>query len=175
MPPCPIQKRLIKLARNTIGSITARRDGVDDRKWRPDRAPKVPMSPPVIRRAPTRDCRRDQPWQACVAAVSAMDRVCRWTERSRCHHVRASMPPCQCASTSHRHGYDVYANHLDVKAMRPYRIWVYCVVMSRIIRGAIYALTSQVETRRKVSHLRGVYPVHSKSNVDHRLSTRGDR
>lgn len=98
-----------------------------------------------------------------VAAVSAMDRVCRVAEKER-------------EVTRSRHRDDkvftrideaiamasMYtANHLNVKAIAALTesgatpLW-----MSRISSGVpIYALTGHVETRRKVTLYRGVYPV----------------
>ena len=98
-----------------------------------------------------------------VAAVAAMDRVCRVAEQTR-------------EMTQSTHRMDVMfertdeaiamaamytANHLKVKAIAALTesgatpLW-----MSRISSGVpIYALTSQVETRRKVTLYRGVYPV----------------
>jgi pyruvate kinase len=98
-----------------------------------------------------------------VAAVSAMDRVCRVAEKER-------------EVTRSRHREDMVftrideaiamasmytANHLPVKAIAALTesgatpLW-----MSRISSGVpIYALTGHVETRRKVTLYRGVYPI----------------
>ena len=66
-------------------------------------------------------------------------------------------------------GSSVYtANHLDVKAIAALTesgattLW-----MSRISSGRpIYALTPHVETRRKVTLFRGVYPISFKPNFE---------
>ncbi|MDH4133944.1 MAG: pyruvate kinase [Gammaproteobacteria bacterium] len=98
-----------------------------------------------------------------VAAVAAMDRVCRVAEQER-----------EVTRSRHREN-DTFsrideaiamatmytANHLNVKAIASLTesgattLW-----MSRISSGVpIYALTSHIETRRKVTLYRGVYPV----------------
>ncbi len=98
-----------------------------------------------------------------VAAVSAMDRVCRVAEqqndvvRSR-HRENLTFDRVDEAiamATMYT------ANHLNVKAIAALTesgatpLW-----MSRISSGVpIYALTSHMETRRKVTLYRGVYPV----------------
>jgi len=99
-----------------------------------------------------------------VAAVSAMDRVCKVAEQTR--EVTHSMHRADLAfehideaiamSTMYS------ANHLPVKAIASLTesgstpLW-----MSRISSGVpIYALTPLVSTRRKVTLYRGVYPVN---------------
>jgi len=98
-----------------------------------------------------------------VAAVAAMDRVCRVAEQQR-----------EVTRSRHREN-DTFsrideaiamatmytANHLNVKAIASLTesgattLW-----MSRISSGVpIYALTSHIETRRKVTLYRGVYPI----------------
>lgn len=99
-----------------------------------------------------------------VAAVSAMDRVCKVAEQT--HEVKRS-----------EHRVDVHfgrvdeaiamasmysANHLSVRAIAALTesgstaLW-----MSRISSGVpIYALTPHTHTRRKVTMYRGVYPVN---------------
>ena len=98
-----------------------------------------------------------------VAAVSAMDRVCRVAEqelepmrsRHRMEHTFGRVDEAIAMATMYT------ANHLGVKAIAALTesgstaLW-----MSRISSGVpIYALTSHVETRRKVTLYRGVYPV----------------
>lgn len=103
-------------------------------------------------------------------AVAAMDRVCREAEKQRV--VRMS----DHRISSHFERIDeaiamaaMYtANHLDVKAIAALTesgattLW-----MSRISSGRpIYALTPHVETRRKVTLFRGVYPISFKPNFE---------
>ena len=98
-----------------------------------------------------------------VAAVAAMDRVCRVAEQERdVMHSRhrenitfARVDEAIAMATMYT------ANHLNVKAIATLTesgatpLW-----MSRISSGVpIYALTSHMETRRKVTLYRGVYPV----------------
>ena len=98
-----------------------------------------------------------------VAAVAAMDRVCRVAEqerdvmhsRHREHITFARVDEAIAMATMYT------ANHLNVKAIATLTesgatpLW-----MSRISSGVpIYALTSHMETRRKVTLYRGVYPV----------------
>jgi pyruvate kinase len=98
-----------------------------------------------------------------VAAVSAMDRVCRVAEqesevvRSRHREDRTFGRVDEAVAMATMYT----ANHLAVKAIAALTesgatpLW-----MSRISSGVpIYALTSHVETRRKVTLYRGVYPV----------------
>jgi pyruvate kinase len=98
-----------------------------------------------------------------AAAVMAMDRVCRVAEQepevtTSAHRMRAMFTRVDEAIAMAA----MYtANHLAVKAIAALTesgstvLW-----MSRISSGVpIYALTSHVETRRKVSLYRGVYPV----------------
>ena len=98
-----------------------------------------------------------------VAAVIAMDRVARVAEQepevtTSAHRMRAMFKRVDEAIAMAA----MYtANHLAVKAIAALTesgstvLW-----MSRISSGVpIYALTSHVETRRKVSLYRGVYPV----------------
>lgn len=96
-------------------------------------------------------------------AVQAMDRVCKGAERQRVtttperrqqmHFNRADEAIAKAAMYT--------ANHLGVKAIAALTesgatpLW-----MSRVSSGIpIYALTRHVETRRKVTIYRGVYPV----------------
>ena len=96
-------------------------------------------------------------------AVAAMDRICRGAERQRLarisdHRINTefrSIDEAIAMSTMYA------ANHLGAKAIAALTesgsttLW-----MSRISSGIpIYALTSHVETRRKVTLYRGVYPV----------------
>ena len=98
-----------------------------------------------------------------VAAVAAMDRVCRVAEQerdvTRSRHREnitfARVDEAIAMATMYT------ANHLNVKAIATLTesgatpLW-----MSRISSGVpIYALTSHMETRRKVTLYRGVYPV----------------
>ena len=98
-----------------------------------------------------------------VAAVAAMDRVCRVAEQERDvtrsrHRENISFGRVDEAIAMAA----MYtANHLNVKAIATLTesgatpLW-----MSRISSGVpIYALTSHMETRRKVTLYRGVYPV----------------
>jgi len=99
-----------------------------------------------------------------VAAVTAMDRVCKVAEQTRevthsLHRVEVKFEHIDEAiamSTMYS------ANHLPVKAIASLTesgstpLW-----MSRISSGVpIYALTPLVSTRRKVTLYRGVYPVN---------------
>jgi pyruvate kinase len=98
-----------------------------------------------------------------VAAVQAMDRVCREAEKTssvresdhRLHTVFGRVDEAIAMSTMYT------ANHLGVTAIAALTEsgsttkW-----MSRISSGIpIYAMTSHVSTRRKVTMYRGVYPV----------------
>jgi pyruvate kinase len=98
-----------------------------------------------------------------VKAVEAMDRVCKEAEKQsetrqsqhRLHSVFGRIDEAIAMSTMYS------ANHLGVAAIAALTEsgsttkW-----MSRISSGIpIYALTSQVATRRKVTLFRGVYPV----------------
>jgi len=96
-------------------------------------------------------------------AVSAMDRVCRHAEKQRMarisdHRINTEFNHIDEAIAMSA----MYAaNHLGAKAIAALTesgstaLW-----MSRISSGIpIYALTSHVETRRKVTLYRGVYPV----------------
>ncbi|MBI5611530.1 MAG: pyruvate kinase [Gammaproteobacteria bacterium] len=98
-----------------------------------------------------------------VAAVSAMDRVCRVAEQER--EVVRSRHREDLAFTRVDEAIAMAtmytANHLAVKAIAALTesgatpLW-----MSRISSGVpIYALTSHAETRRKVTLYRGVYPI----------------
>lgn len=104
-----------------------------------------------------------------VKVVEAVDRICLKAEQQR--EIRVS----QHRMDSHFERMDeaiamaamYMANHLDVKAIAALTetgstpLW-----MSRISSGIpIFALTPHVETRRKVTLYRGVYPVSFK--VDH--------
>ena len=96
-------------------------------------------------------------------AIVAMDRVCREAEKQRIathsdHRIDTTFKHMDEAIAMA----SMYtANHLGVKAIAALTesgsttLW-----MSRISSGiSIYALTSHVETRRKVTLYRGVYPV----------------
>jgi pyruvate kinase len=98
-----------------------------------------------------------------VAAVSAMDRVCKVAEqeievlRSRQRMDRTFQRVDEAIAMATMYT----ANHLAVKAIAALTesgstpLW-----MSRISSGVpIYALTSQLQTRRKVTLYRGVYPI----------------
>ena len=105
-------------------------------------------------------------------AIAAMDRVCREAEKQRevtrsDHRIDTKFERIDEAiamATMYS------ANHLHVKAIAALTesgstaLW-----MSRISSGIpIYALTSHVETRRKVTLYRGVYPVSFESTTkDH--------
>jgi pyruvate kinase len=96
-------------------------------------------------------------------AVAAMDRVCRHAEKQRIartsdHRINTEFKEIdEAVAMSAMYA----ANHLGAKAIAALTesgktaLW-----MSRISSGIpIYALTSHVETRRKVTLYRGVYPV----------------
>ena len=105
-------------------------------------------------------------------AVEAMDRICRAAEKQRVttrsdHRINTRFKKVDEAvalSTMYA------ANHLKVKAIAALTesgstpLW-----MSRISSGIpIYALTSHVGTRRKVTLYRGVYPISFSTNTrDH--------
>lgn len=105
-------------------------------------------------------------------AIEAMDRICREAEKQRMttrsdHRINTRFERVDEAvalSTMYA------ANHLKVKAIAALTesgstaLW-----MSRISSGIpIYALTSHVETRRKVTLYRGVYPISFSTNTrDH--------
>lgn len=105
-------------------------------------------------------------------AIAAMDRICREAEKQRVviesdHRINTRFGRVDEAIAMA----SMYtANHLGVKAIAALTesgatpLW-----MSRISSGIpIYALTSQVETRRKVTLYRGVYPVSFEiPNKDH--------
>ncbi len=99
-----------------------------------------------------------------VAAVVAMDRVCRVAEQSRevTHSEHRMDQPFERVDEAIAMATMYSANHLPVKAIASLTesgatpLW-----MSRISSGVpIYALTSLVSTRRKVTLYRGVYPVN---------------
>ncbi len=97
-------------------------------------------------------------------AVAAMDRVCRGAERYRIHR-----PIADPRADSQFSRIDeaiamasMYtANHLGVRAIAALtESGSTCLWMSRVSSGIpIYALTRHVETRRKVTLYRGVYPI----------------
>lgn len=105
-------------------------------------------------------------------AVEAMDRICREAEKQNVtirsdHRINTRFERVDEAiamSTMYA------ANHLEVKAIAALTesgstpLW-----MSRISSGIpIYALTSHVDTRRKVTLYRGVYPISFSTNTrDH--------
>ena len=105
-------------------------------------------------------------------AVEAMDRICREAEKQRLttrsdHRINTrfnSVDEAIALSTMYA------ANHLRVKAIAALTesgstpLW-----MSRISSGIpIYALTNHVETRRKVTLYRGVYPISFRTETrDH--------
>ncbi len=95
--------------------------------------------------------------------VEAMDRICRGAERQRVDmaHERRSAVRFQSVDEAIAKAAMYTANHTGVKAIAALTesgatpLW-----MSRISSGIpIYALTRHVETRRKVTLYRGVYPV----------------
>jgi pyruvate kinase len=101
-------------------------------------------------------------------AIAAMDRICREAEKQRevthsDHRIDSTFGRIDEAiamATMYT------ANHLHVKAIAALTesgattLW-----MSRISSGIpIYALTGQVETRRKVTLYRGVYPISFEQN-----------
>ena len=99
-----------------------------------------------------------------VAAVSAMDRVCKVAEQTRevTHSEHRVDEPFERVDEAIAMATMYSANHLPVKAIASLTesgstaLW-----MSRISSGVpIYALTPHVSTRRKVTLYRGVYPVN---------------
>jgi len=99
-----------------------------------------------------------------VAAVSAMDRVCKVAEQTRevTHSEHRVDEPFSRIDEAIAMATMYSANHLPVKAIAALTesgstaLW-----MSRISSGVpIYALTPLVATRRKVTLYRGVYPVN---------------
>ncbi|MGA7801106.1 MAG: pyruvate kinase [Gammaproteobacteria bacterium] len=95
--------------------------------------------------------------------VAAMDRICRGAERQRIDMgvERRTQPMFTRIDEAIGKAVMYTANHLGVKAIAALTesgatpLW-----MSRISSGIpIYALTRHVETRRKVTLYRGVYPV----------------
>jgi len=98
-----------------------------------------------------------------VKTVQAMDRVCREAEKSRTvrlsdhrlHTIFGRVDEAIAMSTMYT------ANHLGVKAIAALtESGATTKWMSRISSGIpIYAMTSHVSTRRKVTLYRGVYPV----------------
>ncbi len=105
-------------------------------------------------------------------AVEAMDRICIGAERQR-----ATMTSDHRIDMVFRRGDEAIAmatmytaNHLNVKAIAALTesgstpLW-----MSRISSGIpIYALTKQIDTRRRVTLYRGVYPVtFNSTSTDH--------
>lgn len=99
-----------------------------------------------------------------VAAVTAMDRVCKVAEQTRevTHSEHRMDIPFEHIDEAIAMSTMYSANHLPVKAIASLTesgstpLW-----MSRISSGVpIYALTPLVSTRRKVTLFRGVYPVN---------------
>ncbi len=99
-----------------------------------------------------------------VAVVLAMDRICRVAEQTRevTHSEHRMDQPFERIDEAIAMSTMYSANHLPVKAIASLTesgatpLW-----MSRISSGVpIYALTSLVSTRRKVTLYRGVYPVN---------------
>lgn len=103
-------------------------------------------------------------------AISAMDRICREAEKQRVvtHSTHRIDTSFQFVDEAIAMAAMYTANHLGVKAIAALTesgattLW-----MSRISSGIpIYALTSHVETRRKVTLYRGVYPVSFQSETN---------
>ncbi len=107
-------------------------------------------------------------------AIAAMDRICREAEKQRVAMVSDHRINTRFARIDEGIAMAAMytANHLGVKAIAALTesgstpLW-----MSRISSGIpIYALTSHVETRRKVTLYRGVYPVSFETGTkDHYL------
>lgn len=105
-------------------------------------------------------------------AIAAMDRICREAEKQRVAMVSDHRIHTQFTYIDEAVAMATMyvANHLNVKAIAALTesgstpLW-----MSRISSGIpIYAMTRQVETRRKVTLYRGVYPVSFDSTTtDH--------
>jgi pyruvate kinase len=103
-------------------------------------------------------------------AIHAMDRICREAEKQRVvtHSTHRIDTSFQFVDEAIAMAAMYTANHLGVKAIAALTesgattLW-----MSRISSGIpIYALTSHVETRRKVTLYRGVYPVSFQSEAN---------
>jgi len=103
-------------------------------------------------------------------AIAAMDRICREAEKQ--HEVRVSDHRINSEFERIDEGIAMAAmytaNHLNVKAIAALTesgataLW-----MSRISSDRpIYALTSHIETRRKVTLYRGVYPISFKPETN---------
>jgi pyruvate kinase len=109
--------------------------------------------------------------------IEAMDRICRGAERQRIAMAveRRSVMDFKRVDEAIAKAAMYTANHTGVKAIAALTesgatpLW-----MSRISSGIpIYALTRQVETRRKVTLYRGVYPVSfDVTSTDHRQVNR---
>ena len=102
-----------------------------------------------------------------VEAVAAMDRVCREAEKDaepefggdRLNHSFLRVDEAIAMSAAYT------SVHLNIKAIAALtQSGNTCLWMSRMHPGVpIYALTPEVETRRKVTLYRGVYPVNFKT------------
>ena len=162
----PIQKRLIKLAREAnkvVITATQMMESMIENAM-PTRAEVSDVANAVIDGTDAvmlsaETARGKHP----VATVSAMDRICRVAEQQRevirsTHRMDVTFNHVDEAiamATMYT------ANHLNVRAIAALTesgattLW-----MSRISSGVpVYALTPQVETRRKVTLYRGVYPI----------------
>ncbi|MDH3325112.1 MAG: pyruvate kinase [Gammaproteobacteria bacterium] len=111
-------------------------------------------------------------------AIAAMDRICREAEKQRI--VKESDHRISSKFERIDEGIAMAAmytaNHLDVKAIAALTesgatpLW-----MSRISSDRpIYALSSHVETRRKVTLYRGVYPISFKSDTSNHAKVNRD-
>jgi len=162
----PIQKRLIKLAREANKAVITATQMMESmiENVVPTRAEVSDVANAVIDGTDAvmlsaETARGKHP----VATIAAMDRICRVAEQERevirsTHRMDITFGHVDEAiamATMYT------ANHLNVRAIAALTesgstaLW-----MSRISSGVpIYALTPQVETRRKVTLYRGVYPI----------------
>ncbi|MDH5648498.1 MAG: pyruvate kinase [Gammaproteobacteria bacterium] len=162
----PIQKRLIKMARSmnkVVITATQMMESMIENAI-PTRAEVSDVANAVIDGTDAVMLSAETAaGKHAVAAVSAMDRVCRVAEQTRevTHSAHRMDVGFEKIDEAIAMATMYSANHLPVKAIASLTEsgstakW-----MSRISSGVpIYALTPHAETRRKVTLFRGVYPV----------------